>query len=214
MELYESTIRLHIKPVLTSQSLTGLTVVGLQQIFEQKIANGMSVSQAVQVQTVLMSAFTNAMREDILMRNVARLVKVGTPERRQFHPWTVDEVKRFLDFVKNDRHYPAFLITATYGNRLGEIMGLRWSDVDWENDVLHFRQQLILVQKKLVTGPLKTKQSKRDLPLLPPVRAALLNHRAKMTESGIEPADDLDLIIRTVRGLPMRPNYLSKEVLQ
>ncbi|MGV9680675.1 tyrosine-type recombinase/integrase [Nocardia sp. NPDC003482] len=214
VELYETIIRIHIRPALASQSLTGLTVVTLQKIMDGLLARGMSIATAIQVQTVLMAAFTNAMREDVLMRNVARLVKVGTPERKVVQPWTADEVRHFLSFAKNDQHYPALLIAATYGARIGEIMGLRWSDVDWESNVIHIRQQLICVRRELIIGPLKTKKSRRDLPLLPPVRAALLDHRSRMTASGIEPADDLDLIMRTVKGLPMRPNYLSQEVFQ
>ncbi|MCX4097401.1 tyrosine-type recombinase/integrase [Nocardia sp. alder85J] len=208
--MYEGIIRLHIKPVLASRSLTRLTVVELQKFMNEQVARGMTNSTSIQVKTVLMAALTNAMREDVVQRNVARLVKLKTPERKQVHPWTVEEVKHFLTFIREEQLYPAFLITAIYGTRLGEVMGLRWSDIDWERNILHIRQQLLIVGNEFMTGPLKTKQSKRDLPLLLPVRLALIEYRQTMMNLGIEPADDLDLIFRNEKGLPVRPSRFGQ----
>ncbi|MBH0779381.1 tyrosine-type recombinase/integrase [Nocardia bovistercoris] len=211
---YETTIRLYVKPLFASQSLTGLSVMGLQRIMEDQLANGMTVATAVRVKSVLMSALTNAMREDLIVRNVARLVKIGAPNRKKIRPWTAEEVRHFLEFVKDERLYPAFLILALYGVRVGEVLGLRWSDIDWDHGVLRLRQQLQAVRGKLVTGPLKTKHSKRDLPLLPPVREALVRYRATMDTLGIEAVDDLDLVFLSKKGRPVRPNYFSDTIFQ
>ncbi|WP_433578539.1 tyrosine-type recombinase/integrase [Nocardia brasiliensis] len=203
IELYKGIVRLYVKPLFDSQSLTHLTVTSLQRTMDEQLARGMSVSRATHVKTVLMSMLTNAMREDIVVRNVARLVSIGQYEPKSFRPWSVDEVRKFLSAVRSERLYAVFLMLALYGMREGEVLGLRWSDIDWDRGVIRLRQQLLYVRNELRTGPLKTKRSKRNLPLLAPVLRALIDYRNTAARLGIEPADDWDLVFRTETGQPL-----------
>ncbi len=208
-ELYASLIRRHIKPILGSRSLTGLTVIQLQCIIDEALEKGMTANNAFLVKTVLMSALTNAMREDLVVRNVARLLMLPPLEPRSFQPWTVQEVARFLAAVKTIRLYPVFLILCLYGPRRGEVLGLRWSDVDWDHHVLHIRQQLVRQKGGLRGAPLKTKASKRDLPLLVQVRDALNQYQADTEALGIRATGPDDLIFRKDNGRPLSPEDLN-----
>ena len=70
------------------------------------------------------------MREELVSRNVARLVELPSWERQPITPWTAAEARAFLDAAKDDPLYPAFVLLLLYGLRRGEVLGLRWHDVD------------------------------------------------------------------------------------
>lgn len=201
IELYEAVIRRHIKPRLGSQSLTGLSVTTLQQILNQQLSEGHSVRTVGVTRTVLSAALTRAMREDLVPRNVARLVTLPAWERADIKPWTAAEAARFLATAQRERLYPAFLLLALYGMRRGEVLGLRWSDVDWEQNQLHVRQQLQQIRGELQVGPVKTSAGKRDLPLLIPVRQALSKLHAEAED--VETASDL--VFLSEDGTPIWP---------
>lgn len=173
IELYEAIIRRHLKPRLGAKSLTGLSVTALQQILNQQLRDGHSARTVGVTRTVLSAALTRAMREDLVPRNVARLVTLPATARAEIKPWTADEAARFLAAARQERLYPAFLLLALYGMRRGEVLGLRWSDIEWDQNQLHVRQQLQQIRGELQVGQLKTKASTRDLPLVAPVREAL-----------------------------------------
>ncbi|MDV8022230.1 site-specific integrase [Rhodococcus sp. IEGM 1330] len=203
---YESAVRIHIKPRLGSQSLTKLTVQQLQRVLNKQREDGHSVRVVRLTRTVLSAALTRAMREEIVTRNVARLVELPAWKRKDITPWSVSEVQRFLDTVQNDRMYPAFLMLVLYGLRRGELLGLRWSDVDFNENIVHVRQQLQQLANSVATGPIKTDAGVRDLPLIPVVRRALLQHEAVSA-----PGDDTDrLIFLGTTGAPLWPRNFVK----
>ena len=71
------------------------------------------------------------MREELVVRNVAHLAEQW--ERKPVTPWTAAEARAFLDAAKSDPLYPAFMLLLLYGLRRGEVLGLRWRDVDTED---------------------------------------------------------------------------------
>ncbi|WP_338773020.1 tyrosine-type recombinase/integrase [Nocardia vulneris] len=206
---YDTVARLHIKPMMGTQSLTQLTVTGLQQMVDRALSTGMTISTAIAVKTVLGSALTCAMREDLVVRNVARLIQLPAHDRDDTKPWSVVEIAHFLKSTVNERLYAAYLIVALYGVRRGEAVGLRWADINWDRNILHIRQQLVAVRGTLFQSPLKTKRSKRDLPLLTPVRDALDCYRKKYAATRTNPPDDWDVVFRNDDGKAMRPQSLT-----
>ncbi|MBN7505259.1 tyrosine-type recombinase/integrase [Mycobacteroides abscessus] len=201
IELYDAVVRNHLKPRLGSQSLTELSVTTLQRILNKQLSEGSSARTVGVTRTVLSAALTRAMREDIVQRNVARLVTLPAWERADITPWTTAETTRFLVAARRERLYPAFLLLALYGMRRGEVLGLRWSDVDWEHNQIHVRQQLQQIGGKLDVGPVKTNAGKRDLPLLEPVRDAL--NRLQALSEGID--TESDLVFLSEEGTPLWP---------
>ncbi|MFI6168924.1 tyrosine-type recombinase/integrase [Nocardia sp. NPDC051052] len=202
---YGNVIQGHLKPMLGSHSLTRLTVTGLQEVFDQRIAHGMSLPTAVHVRIVLSAALTRAMREDLVVRNVARLVVLPRYDRKEIVPWTIDEVARFLAVAKSHRMYPAFLLLSLYGLRRGEALGLRWGDIDWDHDVLRIRQQFQVIRGQNYIGPVKTAKGKRDLPLLAFVRQALNQYQIDIEDQHIHPARD-SLVFVDDDGRPFGPS--------
>jgi integrase len=206
---YASSVRLYLKPILGKYQLTQLTVPIVQALLNNHLASGHSVRSAQIAQTVLSSALTNAEREELLMRNVARLVKLPTYERSDVVPWTKEEVREFVQAIRPERLSVAFLLLIFYGLRRGEVLGLRWQDIDSDRRVIHVRQQVIRHSGTLHVGPLKTKASRRDLPLGTVPALALEQHRTRQAEQNSH-ATEHDLVFTTSNGSPVDPDDFGR----
>lgn len=82
------------------------------------------------IHSVLKSALEHAVREEEIPRNVARNVRTGTPRPRRFEPLTADEARQFLAATRGHRLHALFELALHTGLRKGELLGLRWEDLD------------------------------------------------------------------------------------
>jgi integrase len=218
-ELYETTIRLNLKPGLGRYPLRQLTVPIVQGFVNQQLDEGHFSLRKVQImRTVLSAALTNALREELVSRNVARLVKFREQKLgKKIMPWTVDEIRAFMASAATHPYFAAFVLTAVYGMRRGEVLGLRWHDVDFEKDELHIRQQLQRLGVGLIIGPVKTEAGERDFRLLEMAREALLarcrvqasvQYAAGPSWQGL--TDDEALVFTSDAGCPIEPKNYSR----
>jgi integrase len=204
-ELYEGIVRNYLKPELGTRHLDRLSVPIVQSFLNRKISEGHSARKAQVIRTVLSAALTRATREELLSRNVARLVELPEWQRGEVHPWSAEEARQFLSVVRTSPLYPAFLLLLLYGLRRGEVLGLRWQDIDLENEEIHVRQQLQRVGRQLLQGPVKTHAGRRDLPLLAIARDALA---AQMSARSV--TSPSNLVFTTSTGLPIDPNNFTR----
>ena len=79
---------------------------------------------------MLWASLNNAVREELISRNVAALIRVPKPRRRKVKPWSADEVRAFLESARKsgDPLYAAYVLILVLGLRRGEVLGLRWED--------------------------------------------------------------------------------------
>ncbi|MEU6757565.1 site-specific integrase [Streptomyces sp. NPDC046685] len=202
-DLYESNVRLYIKPSLGRIALSRLSIPMLQSFLNRHLAEGRSARKVQTLREIISSALTRAMREEHITRNVARLVEVQSQQREPIEPWTLEEVSRFLDAAHMHQWFPAFLLIALYGLRRGEAMGVRWSDLDFSKQIIHIRQQVFRAGGKVQQGPLKTQAGRRDLPMLPIVSEVLQQHA--ITRKG-----SAELLITTETGQLVEPNNFTR----
>lgn len=205
--LYEYTVRLYLKPGLGQHRLDNLTVPIIQVFLNRKLAAGDTISKVTMIRDVLLSALTSAMRQELVFRNVAKLVQLPPVQRAEVQPWTIDEATQFLEVAQADSFYPAFVLLLLYGLRRGEVLGLRWSDVDFEGAVLRVRQQVQRVAGILRIGEVKTKAGRRDLPLLSIASRVLASQQEHQREtkktSNIRQGEEL--VFSTPTGEPLVP---------
>ncbi len=123
---------------------------------------------------ILSSCITCAMREDLVIRNVAKLVERPKYTPKETTIWSAEQAALFLQAVKEHPHYIAFLLFLTYGMRRGEVLGLRWCDIDFDNGLIYIRQQIDRINGEIKARDLKTQNSRRILPLIDNVRDTLL----------------------------------------
>ena len=212
-QLYDMMIRLYLKPGLGSVPLGRLSVARVQSFLNGQLAAGQSIRNVQVMRTVLSLALTRAMREELIVRNVARLAELPAWERQSITPWTVTEARQFLTAARTDPLYPAFVLLLLYGLRCGEVLGLRWRDIDQADGEIRIRQQVQRSRGQLWTGPVKTAAGRRDLPLLPLARDVLdLRSQAQAADRAELGSawQDNGLIFTTRTGRPVEPRNLTR----
>jgi integrase len=210
---YEQTVRLYLKPGLGRKPLGRVRVADAQAFFNGQIRAGHSIAKVHVMRMVLGAAFTRAMREELVFTNPARLATLPTAPTARNRPWSADEAKRFLTVARNDPLYPAFLLLMVYGLRRGEVLGLAWDDVDLADDVLRIRYQIQRIDGQLLRVPLKTAAGRRDLPLVPITRDALIDLAGQQAAARRRAGDSWagnDLVFSTRTGLPVEPRNLVR----
>jgi integrase len=211
--LYEINVRLHLKPGLGKYGLKRLSVPIVQTFLNAKIKEGQSVRNVQILRQILSAALSRAVREELVARNVARLVELPTWEPSLIVPWSPTEALAFLQAAAADPLGPAFVLLVLYGMRRGEVLGLRWEDIDSEAGLVRVRQQIQRIQGQLHIGPVKTRAGSRDLPLIGLAKDALAARRQ------VQDADraslgrcwiDTGLVFTTRTGRPIEPRNLVR----
>ncbi|WP_189220929.1 tyrosine-type recombinase/integrase, partial [Streptomyces ruber] len=153
------------------------------------------------------------MREELLLRNVAKLVDMPTAESKEVIPWKAQEAISFLRSTRSHRLHAAFVFAIVLGLRRGELLGLRWIDLDFAEGVAHPRKQVQRRKKVgLVHVDLKTEHSKGALPL-PRLCLEALGERRQLQKlekaKAGEKWTELDLIFTTETGGMIDPDGFS-----
>jgi integrase len=203
---YEKVIRLHLKPALEKKRLVRLAPAEVQKLLNAKSAGGLSPRSVREIRGVLRTALNQALRWGLVGRNVAALVEPPKVEAHDGTALTVAQARAFLAACKGDRLEALYVVALSMGLRQGEALGLRWQDVDTESNVLRPRKQVQRIERRLQLVDLKTKRSRRALPLLPFASAALREHRTRQLAERLKagPAwQDLDLVFSTQIGTPL-----------
>jgi integrase len=131
----------------------------------------------------LSSALALAVKDGTIARNPADDVELPKVRPTERATWTASELSTFLDSVAEDRLVGLWHLTAL-GMRRGEVLGARWSDVDWGRKVLRIRQSRVLVGSETIAGTPKSDRSRRDVPLHEDALRALKATRERTTVRG------------------------------
>jgi integrase len=185
---YTRTVETHILPELGRLPMQQLTVPMLDGLYRKLLTEGrlsgrggLSPRSVRYVHTILRQALADAVRKGYLTRNVADFADAPASPRPgavDVTTWTPDMIRTFLSGIQSDRLYAAYVLAASTGMRRGEVLGVRWEDVDTDDRRLTIRRTLTSVGYQLIEGPPKTKRSARTLPLDASTTAALCAHRA------------------------------------
>jgi integrase len=208
---YETMVRLYLRPGLGRHRLDRLSVPTVQAFFNSRLSAGDSIAKVHVMRVVLSAALTRAMREELVSRNIARLVTLPPAPARDRRPWSVEEARRFLQAARRDPLHAAFTFLLAYGLRRGEILGLSWDDLDFDQGVIHVRRQVVRAGGRLHLGPVKTAAGVRELPLLEIAREALIEHEARqLLGNSVSEWDRERLIFTTASGRPVEPRNIGR----
>jgi integrase len=126
--------------------------------------------------------------------------------------WTAAELRAFLEHVEGDRLAAVWMVAASTGMRRGEVLGLRWADVDLDLARVAVRQTLVLAGRQVVTSEPKTSRGRRSIALDPRTVAALKAWRAAQKAERLAwgPSwTDTGLVFTREDGTPIHPEWLS-----
>ncbi|MEO3752531.1 site-specific integrase [Streptomyces sp. B6B3] len=164
---------------------------------------------------ILRAALQHAVREDELPRNVARNVELGMGTKREIEPLAVDEGRRLLTAARGNRLWAAYELAVRIGLRRGELLGLRWKDVDLHEGILTVRQALQRVGGELLIVAPKTQRSARRVALPAECVTALRAQRAQQLADKRAAGENWKgtgqgLVFTTKNGTPIEPRNLNR----
>lgn len=164
--------------------------------------------------TVLASALDDAMKQGLVVRNVAKLVKHPAIESPEMLTWTPEQAARFRDHVRDDRLVACWLLTLA-GLRRSEVLGLRWADVDFDAGTVTVAQARVVVAGQgTVTGDPKSKRSRRALPMPGEVLTTLRDLKTQQKRERLSLGAgyrDSGLVAVNEDGSPIRPETYSAD---
>jgi integrase len=161
---------------------------------------------------VIRKALGDAVRKGRLTRNVAASTTLPKMIETEVHCWTLDEVRRFLDSVRDDRLYALYHLALVSGLRRGELCGLPKKDVDLEKSSVHIRQTLLSIGYEMHFETPKSGRSNRRIDLDPATVAVLKEHFKRQAEERLAAGPawvDSGLVFTREDGSPLHPETVS-----
>ena len=209
----------YITPVIGAIALDKLGPADVQRLLAAARRENPSASTLRHVHGVLRNALNDAERLELVPRNVARAVKSPPLNRGERRSLTTEEARRFLDVVARERLEALFVVAMTTGLRRGELLGLRWDDVDLDQGLLHVRRSLQRVDGALRIMEPKTARSRRTVPLPASAVAALRRHRSRQGEERLLAGAlwrDSGIVFASTIGTLLEPRNVNRrfEVLR
>ncbi|MGD9890633.1 MAG: tyrosine-type recombinase/integrase [Dehalococcoidia bacterium] len=206
---YRGIVQVHLIPGLGRKQLTSLSAQDVQTFLNER-AMTVSPSMAQHCRSVLRIALNRAIKWKLINHNAAAATDPPRIEaRREVTALSLDNARAILAAFDGDRLGPLVTLALTLGLRRGELLGLRWSDLDLDYATLAVRFQ---AQKHAGTWRFvepKSKESRRTLPLPAFLVDTLRQHRTRLLEERLQAGplwQDYDLVFPSVVGTPQDGN--------
>ena len=178
----EQYIRVHIKPALGRAPLVKLTAQQLSALYAQKLADGKASNTVRHMHATIHVALEDALRLDLVARNVADLVRPPKAPHLEMKAYTPEQANQLLEAAQGDRLEALYILMLTSACRLGELLGLRWQAIDLERGEMQITSALKDVGGQSWSGKPKTAHSRRTIPLTPMAIRSLKRHKARQAE--------------------------------
>jgi integrase len=209
---YEQYVRLHLLPTLGRVRVSQLRPQQLQLLYQDRLASGLSPMTVRHLHAVIHRGLEQAVRWGVAGRNVADLVDPPRQPRRTLEVFTASEVSELLAAAGGDRLEALYVLAVTTGMRRGELLALRWRDVDLDQGALAVTGSLQRIGGALTIGEPKTTSSRRRVVLARIAVGALRSHRVAQAERQLGALywEDLDLVFTNEIGRPIEPGNLLR----
>jgi integrase len=215
---YREYLLLHTVPMLGRLKLKLLTPQHLERLYAERLRAGAGSTSVHHQHVVIQEALTSAVRQGLISRNPAQLVDAPALARREIHPLLEGQARTLLTTVHGERLYPLYVAALATGMRQGELLALRWRDVDLDGGFLAVRRSVRFVSGTgFVFDEPKTKRGRRTIGLSPTVCRALQEHRQAqgLEKARLGPAwGHPELVFPTSVGTPIQGSWLLRHLRQ
>ncbi len=219
-ERYGEIIRDHLIPELGHIKLALLEPIHIQTYYAKALEGtrrdgkegGLSPTTVKHHHALLSAALSDAVRFRKINSNPAQFVKSPQREKHRVTTLNSQELKALLKRLEGTVLYMPAFIAANTGMRLGEVLGLRWQDVDLVGNNLTVCQTLVRTKSGLEFGTGKTSTSNRTIAISQQVAAVMRSHKAKQAKDRLSAGggyEDHDLVCARTDGRPMSINVSS-----
>jgi integrase len=210
-ERYEQIARVHIKPTLGRIKLKVLTTAHVRNLYREKLDAGLSPRTVRYVHVTLHKALKQAVADGLIPRNAAASQKAPKPTKKEVRPLTREQARTFLEVARGDRFETLYILAIHCGLREGELLGLKWDDLDLDAGTLAVRRTLSETRERgHVFEPPKNGKARR-IKLTSGALKALRRHRRGQLEERMRLAGlwtDNDLVFPNRVGKTMNARNL------
>jgi integrase len=216
VQLYSYICRTHLIPVMGQITLTELNTQHLQKLYAEKLASGLSARTVQICHVTIHKALKNAVKTNLLSRNVADAVDKPKIQRREIRPMTESDLGLFLKAAKQGNYYALFYTYLFTGMRRSELLAVRWCNVDllgMDISVSRTMQYLNKVETRVSFKEPKTKKSRRLIALSPSTVAVLREYQNAQEQLRaslqLPPLTENDLVFSHWDGSPLLPDSIT-----
>ena len=220
-QTYKGYIDNHIKPNIGNIPLEKLTTMDLQKFYRKLLTKGrverieskeqpkgLSAKTVRNINQVISSAMDLAVTQKIILTNPTNACELPKVEHQEMQTIPAEQLQAFLDEARATGVYEMYYIELATGLRRGELLGLKWQDIDWKNGIIKVRRQVARVDGQIVEVSLKTKNSYRAVTISQQAIEVLKQQKAKTYDTYVFPSPN---------GGPISPdsvNNMLKRVLE
>jgi integrase len=211
-ESYERLVRLHIVPAVGRVKLKNLTPAHLQGFYRDRLDAGLSPRTVQYLHVLLHRSLKQALRWNLVPRNVAEAVDPPRIHRKEMHPLSPVQARTFLEAAREDRLEALYVVALHCGLRQGELFGLRWSDVDLEEGTLRVNRSLSRTKDGPVFTIPKTAKSRRTLRLTNGAVEVLKRHSERQAQEIVKMDtlyEDQGLMFASEVGTPLNRHNVN-----
>ena len=192
-ERYEEIVRLHLVPTIGKVKLDKLTAQHLDRLYTSKLESGLSPTTVTAIHNFLHTALDGAVRREMLSRNVCDLVSPPRKVHKEIKPLNTEQIRKLLDAAKGHQNEALFILALATGMRRGELLGLKWQDIDFNQGILQVRRTLSRVPTNMakeigqsyIESETKTSRSRRGIVLASFALDALREHKSRQLDAMI-----------------------------
>ena len=209
---YEEYVRLHAVPALGRVALAKLTPLHLQRLYKERLESGLSPTTVRHLHAVLHRALGQAARWGYVARNIADLVNPPRATRTEMRALSPEQSRAFMRAASEERFEALYVLALTTGMRQGELLALKWPNVDLDAGMIQVKATLHRTRTGFEFLEPKTARSRRQVALTRTAIAALGRHRAVQLEERLRCPywQDAELVFASVVGTPVDAGNLVK----
>lgn len=211
-ESYETLLRKHAFPAFGQMPVAKITPADIQRLLAQKIKAGLSKRRVQYLHRVIHGCLQYAVQLEIVARNVADAVKPPQADKREAPYLTPDQVLDLREAVDGHWLEMVIILAAYTGMRRGEILGLKWEDVDFESRILRVRRSLVPTKTGSKFQEPKTAKGRRSIHLQDSLVAELKRHKARQAAQKLRLGavyQDNGLVCARDDGTPISPSSVT-----